>query len=67
MRFMDALYMLDIVGSAMGYFLRSLTFALCAPLCFGAASVSFSEEPGKIQVVVAGKPFTTLHFSADLD
>ena len=51
----------------MGYFLRLLCLAAWAPLCFGASSVSFSEGPGKIQVLMAGEPFTTLHFSADLD
>jgi hypothetical protein len=51
----------------MKHLLRLLVFAPLVSLCLGAASVSFSEEPGKIQVVVAGQPFTTLHFSADLD
>jgi hypothetical protein len=44
-----------------------LLAALVAWPCFGAASVSFKEEPGKIQVLVAGKPFTTLHYGSDLD
>ena len=44
-----------------------LIFLPLVALSLGAASVSFSEEPGRIQVLVAGRPFTTLHFSADLD
>jgi hypothetical protein len=44
-----------------------LIFLPLVALSLGAASVSFSKEPGKIQVLVAGRPFTTLHFSAGLD
>lgn len=46
---------------------RLFILAPLLALSLGAASVTFSEEPGKIQVLVSGRPFTTLHFSADLD
>src|SRR5688572_21626280 len=31
------------------------------------AAVSFTEEPGKIHVSIAGSPFTTFHYSDEWD
>jgi hypothetical protein len=44
-----------------------LLVAALAATCFAAGPAAFSEQPGKIQVSIEGKPFTTMFYSADLD
>ena len=44
-----------------------LLLAAFAAACFAAGPVTFSERPGKIQVSIEGKPFTTMFCATDLD
>jgi hypothetical protein len=46
---------------------RAAALVLLVAPCFGAGTVSFQKEEAKIQVVVGGSHFTTLHFSHDQD
>ena len=46
---------------------RLLALVALVSACYGANVVSFSEEPSKVDVLIGGRPFTTLHYAAELD